>query len=167
MTREQYQKMTSATRRAVSRLPGGAAVLRLPTYASAGGYLLTLIVLLVQQDMRILRVIAVPACCFFCATALRALINRERPYDRFRIMPVGAFVRGKRKSLPSRHAASAAAIAFAAAYAFPSIPVAAAMTLLALLVALLRVVGGQHYPSDVAAALLLSAALSALGYLII
>jgi len=66
---------------------------------------------------------------------------------------------------PSR-AVKCAAIAFAVVYVFPCLPVAAAMVLLAALIAALRVFSGQHYPSDVAAALLLSGVISLLGYLL-
>ena len=68
--------------------------------------------------------------------------------------------------MPSRHAASAAAIAFAVVYVFPQPFVIAAMLALCALIAALRVLCGQHYPSDVLAALAISAALSAVGYLL-
>lgn len=68
--------------------------------------------------------------------------------------------------MPSRHAVSAAAIAAAVVYVFPTLPVAAAMGLLAMLIASLRVLTGQHYPSDAAAALVLAAVLSWIGYTI-
>ena len=71
---------------------------------------------------------------------------------------------GKGKSMPSRHTASAAAIALAAAYAFSSPAVTAFMALLCLLIASLRVLCGQHYISDVLAALALSLAVSLIGY---
>ena len=68
--------------------------------------------------------------------------------------------------MPSRHTASAAAIAFAVIAAFPSVSCAAAMLLLCAMIAALRVLSGQHYVSDVLAALALSFVLSAIGYLI-
>ena len=60
--------------------------------------------------------------------------------------------------------ASAAASAMAVVYITPSLPLRAAMGLLCALIASLRVLAGQHYPSDVAAALLLSAVVSLFGY---
>ena len=167
MTRDTYIRMTQATARAVSRLPGGAQLLRLPTLLCAAVYALSLIMLLIRQDMRILRVIAVPAACFFAVTALRPVIGRQRPYDRFGAAPVGQYKSGKGKSMPSRHAASAAAIAFAVIYAFPGAASACAMIALALLIAALRVVSGQHYPGDVLAALALSAVFSLIGYILL
>ena len=120
MTRETYIRMTSATRSMLSRLPGGVRLLRVPTLVCAAAYLLTLLLLMLDRDLRLIRVLLVPAACFLICTALRPMIGRQRPYDRFGTEPVGSFVRGKGKSMPSRHTASAAAIAFAVAYVFPS-----------------------------------------------
>ncbi|MGN0775544.1 MAG: phosphatase PAP2 family protein [Candidatus Ventricola sp.] len=164
MTRETYIRMTGAVRSAVSRLPGGDRLLRLPTLVCAGAYMLALLRLMLSRDIRLVRVLLVPAACFILCTILRPLIGRQRPYDRFDAEPVGRFRRGKGKSMPSRHTASAAAIALAAAYAFSSPAVTAAMTALCLLIAGLRVLCGQHYISDVLAALALSFIVSLIGY---
>ena len=120
--------------------------------------------LMLTRDARLLRAMLVPAVCFCVCTILRPLIGRQRPYDHFDAAPVGNYKPSKGKSMPSRHTASAAAIAFAVIYLVPSPWVAAAMIALAVVIALLRVVSGQHYPSDVIAALLLSGVLSAIGY---
>lgn len=165
MTRETYIRITNATRQALSRLPGGEFLLRLPTYVCAAVYMGALLFLMVTRDMRLFRALIVPAVCFLVCTALRPIIGRQRPYDRFGVPPVGSHKPGKGKSMPSRHTASAAAIAFAIVYVFPSILVAAVMFLLAALIAALRIFSGQHYPSDVAAALILSGAISLAGYL--
>ena len=108
----------------------------------------------------------VPAACFLAATALRPAIGKQRPYDRFDTPPVGAYRPGKGKSMPSRHTASAAAIACAVIYVFPTVPVILAMVLLCLIIAALRVLAGQHDVSDVLAALALSMVLSLIGYLL-
>ena len=164
MTKESYIRMTDTIRKLTSRLPGTTAWLRLPTYICASAYMVTLIALMISKDIRLIRVLLVPAICFAVVTALRPLINRQRPYDRFAAAPVGSYHPGKGKSMPSRHAASAAAIAIAAVYAFPSSVFGAAMLLLCLLIAALRVLSGQHYISDVVAALLLSTLISLVGY---
>lgn len=166
MTRETYIRMTDATRMGLSRLPGREKLLRLPTYLCAAIYMIALLHLMLTRDIRLFRALIVPAVCFLVCTALRPVIGRERPYDRFGAAPVGEYKQGKGKSMPSRHTASAAAIAFAIIYVYPGIPAAAAMMLLAALIALLRVISGQHYPSDVAAALLLSGVISLAGYLL-
>ncbi len=167
MTRETYIRMTDSTRRVLARLPGGERLLRVPTLICAGTYLLALLWLMLARDIRLVRVLLVPAACFIVCTVLRPLIGRQRPYDRFNAEPVGSFVRGKGKSMPSRHTASAAAIALAVAYAFPSPWVIAGVVLLSVLIASLRVLGGQHYPSDVLAAIALSSVISLIGYILI
>lgn len=164
MTRETYIRMTGATRGAVARLPGREKLLRLPTLICAAAYALALLHLMLLRDVRLVRALLVPAACFMLCTVLRPMIGRERPYDRFDAEPVGRYVRGKGKSMPSRHTASAAAIALTAAYAFSSPVITTAMALLCLLIASLRVLCGQHYVSDVLAALALSAVVSVIGY---
>lgn len=164
MTRDTYIRMTDATRRAVAGLPGGEKLLRLPTLVCACAYALALLRLMLLRDLRLVRALLVPAACFVLCTILRPVIGRERPYDRFDAEPVGRYIRGKGKSMPSRHTASAAAIALAAAYVFSSPVITTAMALLCLLIASLRVLCGQHYVSDVLAALVLSAVVSLVGY---
>ena len=111
MTKEQYARMTGCVRAVTNRLPGGAKVLRVPTLICAAIYCVTLIRLMFAGDMRIIRAVLVPAACFLIATVLRPLIDKQRPYDRFDTPPVGSYRPGKGKSMPSRHTASAAAIA--------------------------------------------------------
>ena len=167
MTRETYIRITSTTRQLVSHLPGGKIWLRVPTLICAGAYLLALLLLMLARDLRLIRVLLVPATCFIVCTVLRPIIGRQRPYDRFAAEPVGSYMPGKGQSMPSRHTASAAAIALAVTYAFPHPLLIAAMALLCMLIASLRVLCGQHYPSDVLAALLLSGAISLIGYILI
>jgi len=166
MTKEQYIRMTSRMRAFTERLPGGAGALRLPTYLCAAAYIAALFHLMLLQDIRLVRALIVPAACFLLVTALRPVIGKMRPYDRFGVAPVGEYVPGKGKSMPSRHTASAAAIAFAVMRIYPGWPVAAGMLLLCAVIAGLRVLCGQHDVSDVLAAVLLSAAVSLIGYVI-
>ena len=166
MTKEQYARMTGCVRSVTNRLPGGSKILRAPTLVCAAVYCMTLIYLMFTGDMRIIRAVLVPAACFLAATALRPAIGKQRPYDRFDTPPVGSYRPGKGKSMPSRHTASAAAIAYAVIYVFPTVPVILVMVLLCLLIAALRVLAGQHDVSDVLAALALSMVLSLIGYLL-
>ena len=166
MTRNTYIRMTNRMRALLSRIPGGLRLLRLPTLLCAASYIAALFALMLTRDIRLIRVLLVPAACFILCTILRPLIGRQRPYDRFDAEPVGRFIRGKGKSMPSRHTASAAAIAIAVAWAFPSPVIMVLMALLCMLIAALRVLCGQHYPSDVLAALLLSLIISLIGYAI-
>lgn len=166
MTRQQYQNMTEKTRGVMDRLPCGAWILNLPASLCGLLYLAILGWLAWNRDGRIIRAALVPAVSFCVVTVLRPLIHRQRPFDRFGIPPVGSYKPGRGKSMPSRHTVSAAAIAIAVVYIFPNPAVIIFMTLLTVLIAALRVLSGQHYPSDVAAALALAILISTVGYTI-
>lgn len=101
MTREQYIRMTEATRRAADRLPGGAKALRAPTLLCAAIYCASLLYLMFTGDGRIVRAVLVPAACFAVVTALRPLLGKQRPYDRYGAPPVGAYSPGKGKACPA------------------------------------------------------------------
>jgi len=164
MTKERYIRMTSRVRAIVQRLPGGAGALRIPTYLCAAAYIAMLFHLMFLRDARLVRALIAPAACFGAVTALRPVIGKQRPYDRYGVPPVGEYTPGKGKSMPSRHTASAAAIAFAVMWAYGSWPVSLCMLLLCAVIAALRVLAGQHDVSDVLAAVLLSAVISMIGY---
>lgn len=104
--------------------------------------------------------VAVPGTVFVLGTALRAGINRPRPYEALGFTPLyPKSTQGQ--SLPSRHCFAAAAIAVTIGSYSPA--AGAVLGLLALLLAVCRVLMGHHYPSDVAAGLVFGAALAALG----
>ena len=90
----------------------------------------------------------VPAAGFVLLTLVRAKINRPRPYEAWKIDPlIHKDTRGN--SLPSRHVFSSAMIAVA--WMPVSVPVAAVLLVISAAAALIRVLGGVHYPSDVIA----------------
>ena len=165
MTKEDYIAITSLTRRVTRRLPGGVKLFKLPTLLCAAIYLGTLGYLALNRDARFYRAAGVPALCFLLVTVLRPVINRQRPYDRFGVPPVGAWKAGKGKSMPSRHAASAGAIAMAVMWVFPKPWVCILMGFLCLTIAASRILLGKHYPSDVIAALALAGLLCFLGFI--
>ena len=104
--------------------------------------------------------LAVPALVFVLGTALRRAINRPRPYEALGFAPL--FPKDtKGQSFPSRHCFSAACIAVAASQVCPA--AAAVLGLLALVIALTRVLCGVHYISDVLGGLVFGAAASWLG----
>ena len=84
------------------------------------------------------------------AAALRAAINRPRPYTKYGFVPL--FPKDKTgQSMPSRHCFSAAAIAATVWYVLP--PLGAVLAVLAVIIAVSRVVTGVHFVSDVLAGL--------------
>ena len=92
----------------------------------------------------------VPAAAFVAGTALRVAIDRPRPYKKYGFAPL--FPKDKTgQSMPSRHCFSAAAIAAAVWYVLP--PVGAVLAVLAIIIAISRVITGVHFVSDVLAGL--------------
>lgn len=88
----------------------------------------------------------VPAAAFVVGTALRAAIDRPRPYTKYGFAPL--FPKDKPgQSMPSRHCFSAAAIAAAVWYVLP--PLGAVLAVLAMVIAVSRVITGVHFVSDV------------------
>ena len=113
-------------------------------------YGVVLAVTLWQRSGQFWRVLAVPAAVFVLGTLLRAAINRPRPYEALNFTPL--FPKDtKGQSMPSRHCFSAAAIAATVWYVLP--PLGAVLAVLAVIIAVSRVVTGVHFVSDVLAGL--------------
>jgi membrane-associated phospholipid phosphatase len=105
-----------------------------------------LIVLWIQRDSRILKIICVPAMSFIILSVVRRAINRSRPYERWDIKPL-IIKKKKGCSMPSRHVFSSTIIAMVFLKIFP--PLGISLMVLSVFTALLRIIGGVHYPSDV------------------
>ena len=102
----------------------------------------------------------VPAAAFLVGTALRKGINRPRPYTKYGEEPL--FPKNQPGcSMPSRHCFSVAAIAVAVWYVLP--PAAMLLAVLAVIIAVSRVLCGVHYISDVLAGLAFGAIFALLG----
>ena len=92
---------------------------------------------------------------------MRKAIDRPRPYTALGFTPL--FPKDKAgQSMPSRHCFSAAAIAGAAWYVYQ--PWGLALAVLAVVIAVCRVVTGVHYVSDVLAGLAFGTVFSVLGW---
>lgn len=133
-------------------------------YIVAAAYVVALAVLAFSGDTRFWRALIVPAATFAIATALRRFIDAPRPYELYSIDPV-IFKGTRGKSMPSRHLASAVIIACALAWLNPI--VGAVAFIASAVVAFTRIVGGVHFPRDIAAAALLSLACGLIGFILI
>ena len=145
MTSERYEKLVAPLRRhprAVAALAGVNQALTALCYTV---YPLLLLFLLGERDARFWRCLLVPAVSFAAVTLFRSACNAPRPYEQ----GIDALLKKKRTghSFPSRHVFSAVMIAVTAAYLLPALSVP--LFVAAALLALIRVLGGSHYPRDV------------------
>lgn len=160
MTEEQYRAWSEPFRRHSGLRKALLVYNHAATWGIAAAYFAALFLLAARRDERIWRALLIPAVALLLVTALRAAVNRPRPYEKLNIDPL-LDKRKQGKSFPSRHTFSAFAVA---TVLFWLQPIAGGTTaVFSLLLALTRVVAGVHYPSDVAAGAVLGVALVALG----
>lgn len=112
------------------------------------------------------KVLFVPAVSFVLLSIFRKIINRPRPYEAFEISPV-IKKDTKGHSFPSRHVFSATMIALTFLLHSPFFILGMVFLLLSLLLAVVRVVSGVHYISDVVAGIVVAVAAAVIGYLIL
>lgn len=99
-----------------------------------------------KQSEIFLQFVLVPLGVFLLVTALRKLINEQRPYEKYGIEPVFA-KDTKGKSMPSRHTASAFIISMAMLRINPYWGIG--FLAVSFVIMLSRVLAGVHYIRDV------------------
>jgi len=115
-------------------------------------YPLFLFFLLMKQSPLLLKSVMVPGITFCLITLLRNAFDFPRPYEKHEIEPV-LKPHKKGHSFPSRHVFSATIIAFT--FMCYNFWLGLGYFIAAVLLAILRVIGGVHYPRDVIVALVL------------
>lgn len=99
-----------------------------------------------KQSEIFFQFVLVPLGVFLMVTALRKLINEQRPYERYRIEPVFA-KNTKGKSMPSRHTASAFIISMAMLRV--NLYLGIGFLVVSFVIMISRVLAGVHYVRDV------------------
>lgn len=145
--------------------PAAKNALRLVSRGSVAlvylGYLRLLVWLAWHRMGQFWPALVVPAAAFVVGTLVRRIIDRPRPYTALGFTPL--FPKDKPgQSMPSRHCFSAAAIAGAAWFVIR--PLGLALAVLAVVIAVCRVVTGVHYISDVLAGLAFGAVFAVVGW---
>ena len=144
-----YEQMTGRIRESdaacfLLRAGGRAA-----TGAMYAAYPVLLALICASGDLRRLAWnLVIPAASFALLTVVRARINRPRPYEAWPIDPL-IHKDTKGNSMPSRHVFSSAVIAMAWLAFWP--PAGILFLGVTAAAAVIRILGGVHYPSDVAA----------------
>lgn len=166
MTYNQYQKIISYFKSNKIRKIFLVVISKILPYINAFIYICVIIGLLYTKDNRIYKVILIPMFVFVFVTIFRNILNRKRPYDELQFVPFFEnTTRGKGKSFPSRHSASAFIIAFSIMYI--NMYVGVAVLIIAFFIGVSRVIIGVHYPSDVIGALCISLFLGIIGFYLI
>ena len=135
-------------------------------------YFILLIWLVLNQSPLLLRAVVIPLVTFVVVSLWRAGINWKRPYELHDIDPlIKKDTQGK--SMPSRHMASASIIACTLLWVAATTD-RMALWVLALIasvacvgVAYVRIVGGVHFPRDIAVAAIAAIIAAAVGFLLI
>lgn len=160
MTEAQYRKCMEWTEK---RIGSGRVrmLVRLLTAVTAACYGITVLWLFFQRDSRVLRILLLPAAGLLAVSLLRRVLMAERPYERYGFTPL-LEKHTKGNSFPSRHVFSNFIIGLAVMSVWP-LP-GAALLLAGILLAVLRVVTGVHFPKDVLAGALLAILIGGIGF---
>ena len=135
------------------------------TYSVFIAYPILLLYLLLQRNPILGRAIIVPLDSFIVVSVFRHLVNRKRPYEYFEVKPViDKDTEGK--SFPSRHVFSATVIGMTLIFALPVPWIGVLMLIPALGLALIRVLSGVHFISDVIAGAAFGVLCALAGFLI-
>ena len=143
----------------------GVKIINLLNKLSTGLVYITYPVILLwlayMKDSMFLPTLLVPAVSFIILSIFRSYINFSRPYELLDIEPIiNKSTAGN--SFPSRHVFSVFVIAMTIYYI--SKPIGIGLMIVGLLISLIRVVGGVHFPRDVIAGAIIGILSAIIGY---
>lgn len=128
-----------------------------------GAYVLLLVDLFLQRSTLLAKAIIVPLDSFIIVSVFRCLLNRQRPYELYETPPA-IRKQTKGKSFPSRHVFSVFVIAMTCLAAASHMWYGVVLLGIGLGIAVIRVVSGVHYLSDVIAGALIGMVSGMLGF---
>lgn len=161
MNEKQYERISEPFRNESKK----KMVLLLNKLLTSIGYIsypILLVLTFINNQEMLIKTILIPAIGFVLLTFVRKGINKKRPYETLNIKPI--IQKNKQgNSMPSRHVFSMTMIALSW---FTLSPLVGSILILASIVlGMIRVIGGVHYPSDVFVGFM-SAIIWGLGFLI-
>lgn len=124
-------------------------------------YPLLLLYLILIKDERFFKVLLIPLIAFLFTTIIRKIKNEPRPYEKYDIHPLIQRTK-KGESFPSRHTLSIMIIAFAFLYIHKILGII--FILLGLILAIIRIIAGIHFPRDIVAAIVISLIFGGVGF---
>lgn len=171
MKKETYIKMTQPFRDAPDMAKGIHIANKVCTGVMYAAYPILLVYMYfnaykISSFFQFEKVLFVPAVSFVLLSIFRKIINRPRPYEAFDIPPV-IKKDTKGHSFPSRHVFSATMIALTFLLHSPFFVLGLLFLFLSLLLAVVRVVSGVHYISDVVAGIVVAVVAAVIGYLVL
>lgn len=160
MTKESYEKCMSWTQEHIG-IGTVRLLVKLFTAITVVLYGAVVLLLMLRSDVRIWRVLLIPAAGFLAVTFLRRAVGAKRPYEVYGFVPL-LQKDSKGNSFPSRHVFSNMIIAMAVCSVYPL--AGGILLVCGMCLAVLRVVAGVHYPRDVAAGMLFAILLGIAGF---
>ncbi len=128
-----------------------------------GIYICFILYLFITTDIRIILFTVVPIVNLLIVTVLRFVLDRPRPFEVYRIVPLTKHSKGK--SCPSRHTSSAFIIGMACLYV--NIPFGILTLCMASIVGATRVLCGLHFILDVLIGVGISVVLGVIGFYVL
>ena len=166
MTKETYVNITQPFRDNPKMARGIHMANKICTLSMYLAYPLLILYMFWMRDAYVARVIMVPLDSFIILSVFRYFVNRPRPYEKFEVPPVIA-KDTKGKSFPSRHVFSAMVIAMTFLLASPWSWLGVLFVVVAVLLAIVRVLSGVHFISDVVAGAGFAIVAAVVGYIVI
>lgn len=124
-------------------------------------YTVFLLILGVNKDPKFWKVLLISGISFILLSIFRYYKNDPRPYEVFDIVPI-IHKDTKGKSFPSRHVFSVFVIAMIIYYITK--PIGISLMLIGLIISVVRVLGGVHFPKDVIAGAIVGILSSIIGW---
>lgn len=124
-------------------------------------YPVFLLLLAIKRDLVFWRMLLTPGISFMLLSVLRNHINAPRPYEVFQMEPIIA-KDTQGKSFPSRHVFSVFVIATSLYHVSNQMGIF--LMVIGVILAIVRVVGGVHFPRDVIAGGIIGILLGILGF---
>lgn len=170
MTKENYVKMTQPFRENEGLARGIHIANKLCTGIMYLAYPILLVYLFffgkLSSYFSFERALLVPAISFVLLSVFRKWVNRPRPYEKFDMPPV-IKKDTKGNSFPSRHVFSATMIAMTFLFMSPWSWLGVVFLIVSIALAVVRVVSGVHFISDVVAGVLVAVVAAVLGYIVL
>ncbi len=151
MTKQQYEKISQPFRSEKYTKWLNIANKAITSIGYTSYPLILIYLFFVKFPITALYATVVPASGFILLTFVRKAINRPRPYETLDIDPL-IKKNTKGNSMPSRHVFSMTIIAVTSFLIHPAL--GCGLMALSIMLCFVRVIGGVHYPSDVAAGFL-------------